>query len=66
MDTVKTFIDTLGGTAKVADALSVPKTTIYSWIASDRIPHWRVPALEKLAKKHKAEFPDALRADKAA
>lgn len=66
MSTVKDFIETLDGTAKVADALNVPKTTIYSWIGANRIPHWRVPALEALAKRKKVAFPDALRGERAA
>lgn len=66
MQTVKAFIDELDGTVKVADALAVPVSTVSGWNLSNSIPHWRIPALEALAREKGKPFPDALRPEKAA
>ena len=66
MQTVKSFIDDLGGTVKVAEALGAPVSTVSGWNLSNTIPHWRVASLEALAKKQRTVFPDELRGDRAA
>ena len=66
METVKDFIDKLGGTVKVANALGVPISTVSGWNINNSIPHWRVPALEEMAKAEKKRFPAALRRKAAA
>lgn len=66
MQTVKSFIDELGGTVEVAAALRAPVSTVSGWNISNNIPHWRIPALEALAKKKRKAFPDELRGKAAA
>lgn len=66
MQTVKTFIDQLDGTVKVATELGVPVSTVSGWNLSNSIPHWRIPALEALAAEKGVGFPDDLRPEKAA
>ena len=57
MQTVKDFMNELGGTVEVAAVLGVPISTVSGWNLSNRIPHWRVPAVKALAKKLGKQFP---------
>lgn len=59
MQTVKHFIDALGGTVKVAEALGLPVSTVSGWNIKNSVPNWREPALRKLAKARKIDFPEA-------
>lgn len=49
--TASNFIKDLGGASAVARAIQVPMTTVATWAQKERIPHWRMPALAKLAKR---------------
>lgn len=51
------FIDALGGTNKVANALALAPTTVSSWKSSGSIPEWRMDKLKRLARKAKVEVP---------
>ena len=42
------FIDALGGTNKVANALALAPTTVSSWKSSGSIPEWRMDKLKRL------------------
>jgi hypothetical protein len=59
MQTVKQFIDTLGGTVKVADALQLPVSTVSGWNVSNSVPKWRRADLSELASELGLEMPDA-------
>lgn len=65
MQTVKSFIDSLGGTKSVAEALGLPVSTVSGWNISNSIPNWRIEALRSLAKDKGKPFPRAF-AEKAA
>jgi hypothetical protein len=58
MQTVKSFIDSLGGTKAVADALGLPVSTVSGWNISNSIPTWRVDALRSLAEQKGQAFPE--------
>lgn len=62
MSTVKSFIDELDGTVKVAEALGLPVSTVSGWNLSNRIPSWREPALRELAQKKGVSFPERFEA----
>ena len=49
MQTVEQFIDALGGTVAVANALGLAPTTVSSWKPANSIPKWRVDALRAFA-----------------
>jgi len=49
MSNISTFIDQLGGTVKVANALDLSPTTVSSWKSSGSIPRWRRKDLLALA-----------------
>ena len=66
MQTVKSFIDDLGGTVKVAGSLGIPVSTVSGWNLSNSIPRWRVSALADLANEEGVTFPDELRPERAA
>ena len=51
MTTAADIIDTLGGYRAVADALSLPYTTVHSWCRHNAIPAWRWPDILGLAAK---------------
>lgn len=57
MVTVAEFIRSLGGTSKVAKALSIPPQTVSSWKASGNIPKWRRGALFEMAAEQGAPLP---------
>lgn len=65
MQTVKQFIDSIGGTKAVAEALGLPVSTVSGWNINNSIPNWRVGALASLAAKEGKPFPAGF-ADKAA
>jgi hypothetical protein len=58
MQTVKQFIDTLGGTVKVADALQLPVSTVSGWNVNNSVPKWRRDALAGLARQSGVTMPD--------
>ena len=58
MQTVETFIDDLGGTVAVANALDLAPTTVSSWKSSGSIPKWRMDALKAFASKQGIRVPD--------
>lgn len=58
MQTVKQFIDALGGTVKVASDLQLPISTVSGWNVNNSVPKWRRDALGKLAKKARVEMPE--------
>jgi DNA-binding transcriptional regulator YdaS (Cro superfamily) len=39
-------IEALGGSRKAADLLGVPLTTVDTWKRKNKIPAWRLPAVE--------------------
>lgn len=52
MMTAEQIIDALGGTVEVAKAIKAPPSTVSSWKgAKGGIPHWRMPAILRLAKR---------------
>jgi DNA-binding transcriptional regulator YdaS (Cro superfamily) len=52
MKTATDIIEALGGTVKVARALSLSPTTVSSWKTAKRgIPSWRWEKVEALAKR---------------
>lgn len=53
-----TIIQALGGPAEISRQIGVPLTTVDSWKRSDRIPHWRRPALAELALAKGLALPD--------
>jgi hypothetical protein len=51
------IITALGGTKRVADALSLPMTTVSSWkTAKAGIPSWRHKDIRALAKRLKVDL----------
>jgi len=58
MHTVKDFIDAIGGTVRVADALQLPVSTVSGWNVNNSIPKWRRAALVDLAEKKGVPVPD--------
>lgn len=66
MKTVKQFIDALGGTVKVAEALSLPVSTVSGWNISNSVPRWREPALRELAREKGEPFPESFATQAAA
>lgn len=58
MQTVEQFIDSLGGTVAVANALDLAPTTVSSWKSSGSIPKWRMPGLREIATKQEIEVPE--------
>ena len=58
MQTISDFIDDLGGTVAVANALDLAPTTVSSWKNGKKIPKWRRDALTELAKKKRKPVPD--------
>lgn len=65
MQTVKEFIDSIGGTKAVAEALGLPVSTVSGWNINNSIPNWRVAAVAALAAKEGKSFPASF-AEKAA
>lgn len=65
MQTVKQFIDSIGGTSAVAETLGLPISTVSGWNISNSIPNWRIGAVAALAAKEGKPFPASF-ADKAA
>ena len=59
MQTVEQFIDALGGTVAVANALGLAPTTVSSWKPANSIPKWRVDALRAFAAEKGIEYPEA-------
>jgi hypothetical protein len=57
MQTVSEFIDELGGTVAVADALELSPTTVSSWKSSNSIPRWRAKELRLVAAEKGVEYP---------
>ncbi|MBO9602571.1 MAG: hypothetical protein J7496_08695 [Novosphingobium sp.] len=57
METVEQFIDALGGTVEVANALDLAPTTVSSWKSSNSIPKWRRADLGAFAKVKGRELP---------
>ena len=57
MQTVTEFINTLGGTVAVANALELAPTTVSSWKASGSIPKWRMEGLVRLAQEQGKPVP---------
>ena len=54
MRQVSEIIVTLGGSAKVADALKLPLTTVDAWRRNESVPSWRRGALVALARRWSA------------
>ena len=59
MQTVEQFIDALGGTVAVANALELAPTTVSSWKSSGSIPKWRMEKLLTLAFERGVSVPQA-------
>lgn len=55
--TVKDFLESIGGPARVATDLDLPLTTVASWQQRNKIPNWRRPALAALADKRGLYLP---------
>lgn len=51
MQTATDIIEALGGTSAVAAELDLTPSTVSSWKSSGRIPKWRRPAIETLARR---------------
>lgn len=49
MENAEQFINALGGTVAVANALGAPPSTVSSWKQANSIPHWRMAGLLALA-----------------
>lgn len=62
MANISSFIDELGGTVKVANALGLSPTTVSSWKSSNSVPRWRRDALLALAREADVEAPSFERA----
>lgn len=58
MQNVGQFIDALGGTVAVANAMELAPTTVSSWKSSNSIPKWREPALRTFANEQGVEYPE--------
>jgi hypothetical protein len=58
MQTATDIIEALGGTVKVARALSLSPTTVSSWKTSKGgIPSWRLEKVKALAKRQGIALP---------
>lgn len=62
MSNISSFIDELGGTVKVANALGLSPTTVSSWKSSNSVPRWRRDALLVLAGEAGIDAPSFERA----
>jgi hypothetical protein len=60
MNTVEQFIDALGGTVAVANAMDLAPTTVSSWKSSNSIPKWRLDGLRTLASEKSVDVPDSI------
>ncbi len=59
MQTVEEFINELGGTVAVANALELAPTTVSSWKSTQSIPKWRRRALKELADEKGVRLPES-------
>jgi hypothetical protein len=57
MQTVGQFIDELGGTVFVAEALGLSPTTVSSWKSSNSVPKWREDGLRSVAAEKGIKYP---------
>jgi hypothetical protein len=57
MQTVEEFINALGGTVAVAQALGIAPTTVSSWKSAGSVPKWRMAGLEQIAMEKNIGIP---------
>lgn len=58
MQTVKDFVNALGGTVAVATELGAPPSTVSSWVTSGSIPRWRMDGIRALAARLDVPVPE--------
>ena len=51
MSTVADILESLGGVTAVSKETGIPITTVHTWKRTGFVPHWRIPALVKMAKR---------------
>ena len=57
MNNLSVLISNFGGLTQMSKIIGVPISTIQSWQKAGHIPHWRIDAIVKIAKKKGIEIP---------